>query len=489
MRIRITEERMPKRPHTCIPPMLPPLEQWIPLASLEQMQQTEYDALIVGSGAGGGAVLWRLCERWQHSGKRIGMLEAGDLLIPTNARNISTLDQERCDQFISNPKVSIPMRFPQFPNAIEVIALGGGTLVWDANCPRFLPSVMEHWPLPPQELEPFYNIAEQVMNVTKAYSEQAPVTQILLNRLWLNGYPEASAMPRALNLNPVKRGKIESDVFFSSILFLARALNLRKFDLAANARVTRVLTERGKAVGVEVKDREKTTFRIKAKTIILSASTFETPRILLYSGIVGHAVGHYLLDQIALRGTIRVNRSSLFPRNMGPLWILIPQTDQRPFQFMISEEEAKSSENEIAVLIRSYAAIEPRFENRVELDPQQRDDFGVPKLKVHFSLSPHDEAQLSRLTLATKQVIRTLGAIHEEICLRPPGDPHHESGTCRMGVDPAVSATNPYGQIHGIPSLFVADNSVLPSLGAANPTLTTVALSIRTADYIASQAR
>lgn len=56
-----------------------------------------------------------------------------------------------------------------------------------------------------------------------------------------------------------------------------------------------------------------------------------------------------------------------------------------------------------------------------------------------------------------------------------------------MGDDPATSATNRYGQIHGVPGLYVADNSVLPLTGAANPTLTTVALAIRTADYILEQ--
>jgi choline dehydrogenase-like flavoprotein len=43
-----------------------------------------------------------------------------------------------------------------------------------------------------------------------------------------------------------------------------------------------------------------------------------------------------------------------------------------------------------------------------------------------------------------------------------------------------------FGEVFGTSGLFVADNSVLPPLGASNPTLTTVALAIRTADYIAS---
>jgi choline dehydrogenase-like flavoprotein len=56
-----------------------------------------------------------------------------------------------------------------------------------------------------------------------------------------------------------------------------------------------------------------------------------------------------------------------------------------------------------------------------------------------------------------------------------------------MGLDPDTSAADIYGQIHSIPGLFVADNSVVRLSGPAHPTLTTVALAIRTADYISGQ--
>ena len=68
-----------------------------------------------------------------------------------------------------------------------------------------------------------------------------------------------------------------------------------------------------------------------------------------------------------------------------------------------------------------------------------------------------------------------------------PGEDNHECGTCRMGLDPDTSATDIFGQIHAISGLFVADNSVVRLSVPANPTLTTVALAIRTADYISGQ--
>ncbi len=60
----------------------------------------------------------------------------------------------------------------------------------------------------------------------------------------------------------------------------------------------------------------------------------------------------------------------------------------------------------------------------------------------------------------------------------------HEIGTARMGNDPGSSIVDRNCQIHGIEGLFVVDGSVLPSAGAVNPTLTIIAIAIRTADYI-----
>ncbi|MGJ9458450.1 GMC oxidoreductase [Oceanobacillus sp. CF4.6] len=73
------------------------------------------------------------------------------------------------------------------------------------------------------------------------------------------------------------------------------------------------------------------------------------------------------------------------------------------------------------------------------------------------------------------------------LVVRPPGADMHESCTCRMGEDPATSATNRHGQIHGVQGLYVADNSALPTLTAAGPVISNVALAIRLADHIVRQ--
>ena len=76
--------------------------EWIPLTKLADMERNEYDVLIVGSGAGGGAALSRLCEQWGDNGKRIGVVEAGDLLLPTHYFNITTMSSQRYFNYFNN---------------------------------------------------------------------------------------------------------------------------------------------------------------------------------------------------------------------------------------------------------------------------------------------------------------------------------------------------------------------------------------------------
>ena len=62
----------------------------------------------------------------------------------------------------------------------------------------------------------------------------------------------------------------------------------------------------------------------------------------------------------------------------------------------------------------------------------------------------------------------------------------HTIGTCRMGHEASSSVVNSYGRSWDVPNLYVADNSVFPTSLAANPALTIMALSLRTADAFLS---
>ena len=143
----------------------PILNSWIPLTPIEQMSRTEYDVLIVGSGAGGGAVLWRLCEQWKEQGKRIGIIERGNQVLQMHARNLPTMNQERLTEYFNYISRPLPGATPEYPDARQVFALGGRTLFWYAFTPRMHEWDLVKWPVPVDELESYYGIAEQVVHI------------------------------------------------------------------------------------------------------------------------------------------------------------------------------------------------------------------------------------------------------------------------------------------------------------------------------------
>lgn len=173
---------------------------------------------------------------------------------------------------------------PEYPGARQLFALVGRTLFWNHVTPRIHESELVKWSIKLKEMEKYYQIAEQVMNVVRAFAKGSTLSNIFLNRLWEGHFPEASYTPLAVDLEPTQFGKVRSNVFFSAIIFLAKAMRRHSFDLAVNARVVEVYTENGKAVGVKVMTPDKKSYLLKAKTIVLSASSFETPRLLLHSG-------------------------------------------------------------------------------------------------------------------------------------------------------------------------------------------------------------
>ncbi|WP_425414593.1 GMC oxidoreductase [Paenibacillus harenae] len=484
---------------TC--PVLPtePLNNWIPLTPLDQMAQEEYDVLIIGTGAGGGSVLWRLCEQWKNERKKIGIIERGDQIIPTQARNLSTMNQERLTAYFSHVSRPLPGAIPEFPGARQLFALGGRTLFWYTFSPRMHEWDLARWPIPVEEMESYYGIAEEVMHVTSSFAEGASFTEILLERLWLSGYSKAAPLPLAADIVPQAFGQIHTDMFTSSISLLAKALNTRPFDLAINARAVEIIHDNRSVSGVNVMSPDGTVHTLRAKTIVCSASTFETPRLLLYSGIQNPALGHYFSNQTFVQATGNINTAD-FPIPWGPLNIMIPQKPETPYSVLMTGPEAfywypvaveRPLTGTTTVNFYGYGKVEPQYENYVALDPYKKDEYGIPEIQVHFSLSDADWDVVRQMTEGIKSIAANAGIrlVSQEgrppICLTPLGDLHHDAGTCRIGDDPSTSVADQYGQVHGLSGLFVADNSALPNTGAENQTLTTIALAIRTADYIA----
>lgn len=471
---------------------------WIPIKTLEEMSKTNYDVLIVGSGPGGGAALQRLCELWKNQGaKKIGIIEKGDKLFHSHSLNIPTQNVNTArDVLLPDNSTAIGKRLPQFSGATMVYALGGRSLFWNAATPRPIRPELNKWPIHPREINVYYGMAEKLMHVTRDYAKGSSMQNVMLKRLHGNGVLEADDMPLAFDMTPSRQGEVHSNPWFSSINALAAALFDRPYDLAVNAYVSRVIVEGGRAAGVEVFSEDKKAHILRAKNVVVSASTLETPRLLLNSGIQGPAIGRYLTGHVSIIAIGTISRRQ-FSDKLGNLAVLKFETNESPYQIQIlgpdqyfsyQQFEDKELKDQLMVVYASFGRVESRAENRVYLTAE-KDEFGVPLQQVQYSLSNKDHQVANQVAQGIKQSATAMGVTLDEstLELRPPGSDMHEACTCRMGDDPATSATNRHGQVHGIQGLFVADNSVLPTLTAAGPVISNVALAIRLADHIVRQ--
>ena len=95
-----------------------------------------------------------------------------------------------------------------------------------------------------------------------------------------------------------------------------------------------------------------------------------------------------------------------------------------------------------------------------------------------------DAARLKRLRDLLVRSLDDIGlgplVFSEEAAPNP--DSHHHLGVTRMSCDPPNGVTDQYGRVFGTENLFVTCPSLFPSGGRANPTLTSIALTIRLAD-------
>ena len=127
----------------------------------------------------------------------------------------------------------------------------------------------------------------------------------------------------------------------------------------------------------------------------------------------------------------------------------------------------------------------PQETNRVTLNPEVKDGFGLPAPNVNFDDHPNDVAMRNHAYAKGEAMYRAVGATR--VFPTPPYPSTHNLGTNRMSENPRDGVVNRWGQSHDIPNLFVSDGSEFTTGAAENPTLTIVALAIRQADHIASE--
>ncbi len=135
--------------------------------------------------------------------------------------------------------------------------------------------------------------------------------------------------------------------------------------------------------------------------------------------------------------------------------------------------------------ISGFGETLPYEDNRVTLDKNEVDEWGMPIINISFKYGENEAAMRKDMKESAAEMLEKCGfkVIDSFDYEKPPGSAVHEMGTARMGRDPNSSVLNGLNQVHGIPNLFVTDGSCMTSSGCQNPSITYMALTARAVDF------
>lgn len=135
--------------------------------------------------------------------------------------------------------------------------------------------------------------------------------------------------------------------------------------------------------------------------------------------------------------------------------------------------------------VRMASLIEqlPDPENRVTLDPAEKDMYGVPLPRIAFRLDDYVKTGLADARKAHEEIFARLGTTHVRHQPEAEGA-GHIIGTARMGEDPKTSVVDAELRSHDHRNLFILGSAVFPTSATANPTLTIAALSLRAVEAV-----
>ncbi|WP_424930229.1 GMC oxidoreductase [Amaricoccus tamworthensis] len=491
---------------------------------------TKPDVLIIGSGMGGATLAAALAP----SGRNILILERGERLEPSpRDRDATSIFIDGCfrpdEQWLDGSGKPF--------NPGNYYYAGGNSKFFGAVMLRYRAEDFEPlqhvegatpgWPFSYDELEPFYQKAEDHYRIRGALGEDPtepphsgtypfppvpdePTIADLRARLSGVGL-HPSSLPLGVDIDHwLAHGLTTWDAYpdtcggkmDAETVSLNEALQYPNVTLQTGSLVRRIVAdEAGKIAGVEI-DRNGQAETIEAGITVLSAGAVQSAALLLASqdannpnGLANSSdqVGRNFMNHntsavIAIR-PLRKNTSVYQKTLMVNDFYLRGGPDDRPMgniQLLgkITEPILAANTNLPRPLVRwitdrsidLYAMSEdlPNPESRVTL----RDG------RIVLDWKQSNFAAHNALVVRLKKLLRQAGY---PIVLSRPFDrrtPSHQCGTARMGHDPRASVVDPFGRSHDHPNLFIADASTLPTSAAVNPALTVAALSLRMADHI-----
>jgi len=276
----------------------------------------------------------------------------------------------------------------------------------------------------------------------------------------------------------------------------------------------------GRAAGVRVIDAE--TKQIQdyfARVVFLNASALNSTALLLHSTCRHHpngfgnssgVLGHYLMDHHAALGAFgsfegltdkyysgRRSTSVYIPRFRNVTTRHSDFTRGYAYEVYTGREgwmqrrdetgigasfkEALTRPGRWWVWMEGYGECLPHRENRVTLNHDKKDQWGLPTLDIDMTYGPNEFAMRKDIEAQAVEILRAanLQDVKGFNNVPHPGEVIHEMGTARMGDDAKQSVVNRFNQCHDAPNVFVTDGACMASTACQNPSLTYMALTAR----------
>lgn len=392
------------------------------------------------------------------------------------------------------------------------------------------------WPITLADLEPYYDKAEKKLGVTRTHGmpglpgcNNYKVFEAGAKKI---GYKQVHTGRMAINSKENDNRKACQQTGFcfqgckwgakwsSAYTDIPRGEKTGNLEVRDHSHVAKIEhNEAGKITGVVYFDKDGNSHRQKARVVCVAGNSYESPRMLLNSssslfpdglanssGMIGKNYMRHMTGSVYAtfdkpvkmwRGTTMagiISDESLHDPSRGFVGGYEMETLSLGLPFMAAFLDPGAWGREFTSALDGYENMAgmwlvgedmPQESNRVTLNTDVKDQWGLPVVNVHFSDHPNDIAMRKHAYKQGQAVYDAVGATRT--FPTPPYPSTHNLGTNRMSENPRDGVVNKWGRAHDIKNLFVSDGSQFTTGAAENPTLTIVSLAIRQADHIADE--
>jgi choline dehydrogenase-like flavoprotein len=523
-----------------------------------------FDYIVVGGGSTGCVVAARLSE---DPAIRVLLIEEGprDLnpYIHIPGAYYKTAQGDLLKRIPWEPMAE--QERTETPTMVQARVLGGGSSVNAMIYIRGVPGDYDHWVDLGAEgwgyadVLPFFKRAEdnnRFCNEAHGVGGPLGVSDIdyihPLTRAWLQACQQAglpynpdfnSGDPTGCGLYQItaRDGRRSS----AAVAYLNPARKRANLRIETGTMVTRILIEKGRAVGVEcTRGKRKVVYRADQE-VVVSTGAIATPKLLMLSGIgpaneiVRHGievhadlpgVGQNLQDHIEISLVYQLNGPHSYDKYKKLHWKALAGLNYALFRNGPAASNLIEGgafwwgdRNEATPDIQYFMVVGAGIEEGVDavpggngctvnlgqIRPRSRGEVALvsadpaanPRVAPRYFSDPYDLEAIADGTMAALDIMaqpaisKFVTARHtpvpslktrEEIrafCVKDAHAALHPAGTCRMGVDDRA-VVDPKLRVHGIERLRVADASVMPTLISGNPNSVCIMIGERAVDFL-----